>query len=289
MRFRMPTCSIPTRTAFALAAAVWGLLFLAGSCALAADEKSDRERKVRVAIAVAEAEAAARKRFAAVAPMPRAAAPKALAYDEGHKKAAADQLPLVVYVGCEPRAVPGTVAVKVESYPRLDSPGVVVGYPCGGRMFEEKVFEGGCPAVGEIEKAAEKARRKIDAKPMPATKDAPLPEPGGNFMIRAEPAAKGVCSFCGDACKCKAGDCPGKCPVQQAQASRQLTYAECFAKVKAGHRVTLAVGMDCPTCEAKCGAMPGVPAGVYECYLQGGVPTMLPLGGCPLKPARRVD
>jgi hypothetical protein len=45
--------------------------------------------------------------------MPRAAATRALAYDEGHKKATADQTPIVVYVGCEPRAIPGTVAVKV--------------------------------------------------------------------------------------------------------------------------------------------------------------------------------
>lgn len=198
-------------------------LALAGSMsfAKAADEKTTRDRKVRVAIAIAEAEADVKSQELAngtgtgakpaIAPSPRPITPKD--YAIGRKEALLDQQPLVVYVACDGPKVDGAITcfVPAPTFGEVTGPAIVVGYPAGDRLLIEKTLP--CPAPdGALKKAVENAAKKIENNPpkqMPAS-------PTANYRIDAAGGHGGksaTACICGDACKCKEGDCPAKCPV----------------------------------------------------------------------------
>jgi hypothetical protein len=160
-----------------------------------------RDRKARAALALAKS---ADPTAAAVAPMPRPAKPKD--YAKGHKQAADEQLPLVVYVGCDLAPVEGAVACQWDSYPGVKGPAIVVGYPVGDRIVQDAVLA--CPApAGELKKAVKCAAGKCqDVKPMPGRVVAPAPL---DWQISADRPG----CVCGDGCRCATGECPGACPA----------------------------------------------------------------------------
>jgi hypothetical protein len=271
MRFLLSACAV----------------LLAPVVAWGADADEARARRARAALALS---GTARAPAADVAPLPRPAAK--LPYADGHRKAVVDEMPLVVFVSCDGPKPDRAISAKADApFAGVRTAGVVVGYPANGTLVIDSTLTGDDATPANVQRAVDAAGKKIDGPPQqmpPAGAVAPAPL---DWSIGAELPKPGVC-VCGDSCECEAKGkvCPGGCTVQQVQAApRQLTYAEAFAKVKAGHRVTLAVGIDCGTCDAKCGPIAGVANGVYECYLSNGVPTMLPRGGCPLKPAKKVD
>lgn len=73
---------------------------------------------------------------------------------------------------------------------------------------------------------------------------------------------KPVC-VCGDECKCKLGDCPGKCPVA---AKRDLDAAN--AAVARGEKVVLCLGVPAVDGAYACGPIKGHADGVYDCWKQ---------------------
>ena len=244
-----------------------------------ADEKSDRDRKIRIALALAEAEASAAKaKIAAgkpeLAPQPRVVG--LVGYGKGYEQSTEDHVPLVVYVGCDGPKIDGAATVRVESFPDVTGPAVVVAYPAGNRVVTDRVFKGK-PTDAELQKATNDARKKMDTKHMPAGK--PLPPPCASYMISAE---RGPC-VCGDSCKCPEGKCPAVCP---------LTYAQACVKVAAGETVYLSIGKrvgrvqvckrgQCRVLDvtAHADALTGFPDGVYECFLLNGKPVMVRVGG----------
>jgi hypothetical protein len=182
-------------------------------CILAAfargDDKADRDRAARVALALAGA-AEKPKGAIGTAPAPR---PKLLAnYPDGYAKAASEEKPLVVFVGCAGHSTPGAIASHVEQFADVKAPAVVVGYPVGDRLFMHATMK--CPVEAEqLDLAIKDAAKKINSPPAKAM---PAPTPV-DWMLRAEPVPAGtgktsVCP-CGDACKC-AGACPS-CPAEK--------------------------------------------------------------------------
>lgn len=175
------------------------LVAVLGQTASASDEQAD---KAKALLALSKAKGAR----AATAPAPHAPAPKD--YATGYKAATADQVPLVVFVGCDVKPTAGAVACKCDapSFGEAKAPAVVVGYPVGEKLMVDTTIKGqGTEA--ELKRAVEKAARKIGdipAKPMPA----PAP---ADWQIRGDdepdeqPIAfrrgKGSCA-CGDKCPC---------------------------------------------------------------------------------------
>jgi hypothetical protein len=148
------------------------LLLAAVAGSVSAD--GDRERRVRVALALSGSRPAASS--VAVAPPPRAVVPKpALAYADGYRLAAADQLPLVVFVGCEGRLTQAdAVTTRVDTFGTVKSPAVVVGFPRGDRLFIDTVLN--CPVrEAELTAAVKTAAKKIDQNPAKMSPPAPPP------------------------------------------------------------------------------------------------------------------
>lgn len=134
---------------------------------LSADDKSrERERAARVALALAVVPPGPNR-----APPPRPA-PKS--YPEGYRAATADQLPLVVFVACQPKSVDGAVVAKVDAFGDVTGPAVVVGFPVGDRVYIDATLKGD-PSRTEVEKAIEAARRKIELPPAKKMPAAPKP------------------------------------------------------------------------------------------------------------------
>lgn len=86
---------------------------------------------------------------------------------------------------------------------------------------------------------------------------------------------------CGDSCKCAdKGKCPGSCGVSKPQ----LTYKEVYDRVAGGERMTVTIGTG-----GVAGVPPGIPDGVYECFVLNGSPvwqtkqiaSTFPAGNCP--------
>jgi hypothetical protein len=207
---------------------VIGLAILGRSYARGAEppaaRDSDLTLRARAAVALAEAEAAARKDAVAtaarphVAPAPRVSAK--LAYPAAYKLAAEEQLPLVVFVGCDGAKPAGAVASRAESLGDVAGPAVVVAFPVGDRLHVDATIPAGEATAERVRAAVDAAAKKLEAPPrlMPARKSLPVPP---DYQIRGGdvPDAKaGVATakpgcVCGDSCKCAAGKCPGGCPV----------------------------------------------------------------------------
>ena len=78
---------------------------------------------------------------------------------------------------------------------------------------------------------------------------------------------------CGGDCLCDPKDCPdGKCPLRPA--AEVLDYAAARASVEAGKAIVLYLGVTSPKGAYYVESLPGKTAGVYDCYLSGGVPVM---------------
>lgn len=157
------------------------VLFLGCSSAAGADD--DRARKAKVALALAGVTPTP-----AAAPAPRPAGK--LSYPEGYQKAATEQQPLVVFVGCDGPRPAGAIISKADGpFAGVTGPAVVVGYPVGQRLYIDATIP--CPADETmIQKAVEAARRKIDATP-PAKVMPAAPKPL-DWQIRG-PAAGPAC------------------------------------------------------------------------------------------------
>ncbi len=166
-------------------------------------DKSEFEFKAKAALAIAKA----RSKVTSAAPAPHEAGP--MKYDSGYQRSVADQKPLVVFVRCEPVKCEGAICSKydADTFGEYKAPIVVVGFPPGGRLSIDSTLK--CPASqSDIEKAVRSAAKKIDTAPAVPMPRAPNPKP---YRIATE---KPGC-ICGDECKCKPGECPSKCPVQQ--------------------------------------------------------------------------
>lgn len=158
----------PSVARLALGLLTWVLIVVCVLCLVTAqarsDDRTDRDRKARAVLALS-----APRGGPATAPAPRPA-PKD--YATGHKESSLDGKPLVVFVGCQARQVPGAVVSRVmaDTFGDTRAPAVVVGYPRGDRLYIESTLRG--PATdAEINKAVESAAKKIDTpptKPMPA-------------------------------------------------------------------------------------------------------------------------
>ncbi len=163
-----------------------------------ADDKAALERKAKAILALSAPQAKATP-----APAPRVAGPRD--YSSGHAKAMVDQKPLVVFVGCEVQTCEGAICSKVDgmTFGHVTGPAVVVGYPQGQTLYIDSTLP--CPAMPvDLARAVKSAAGKIDHPPTQAMPKAPKPD---EWKISAD--VPGCC--CGDACKCKPGDCPGKC------------------------------------------------------------------------------
>lgn len=137
------------------------------SCATAAvADDAARDRKAKVALALAGAKPAA----VAQAPAPRPA-PKS--YPDGHAAATIDQMPLVVFIGCDSIPVPGAIVAKADSLGDVTGPAVIVGYPVGGRLYIDATLPGD-PDPAKVGAAVKSAAKKID---LPTSKDMPAPKP----------------------------------------------------------------------------------------------------------------
>jgi hypothetical protein len=200
---------------------VIGLAILGRSYARGAEppaaRDSDLTLRARAAVALAEAEAAARTGAVAtaarphVAPAPRVSAK--LAYPAAYKLAAEEQLPLVVFVGCDGAKPAGAVASRAESLGDVAGPAVVVAFPVGDRLHVDATIPAGEATAERVRAAVDAAAKKLEAPPrlMPARKSLPVPP---DYQIRGGPAAPASpCCVCGPACTCAGGKCPGGCPV----------------------------------------------------------------------------
>lgn len=167
-----------------------GLVLSLLATTVRAEDKAALERKVRAALALA----GAKQPDATAVPAPREIG---------------EQLPVVIYVGCEGPECRGAFKLQAKDYPGVAAPAVVVQYPVGDRMNTEATFKG-CPTKAELQKAVDGAARKTaDQKPMPKEKQ-----------------SKAAGCVCGDDCKCAAGECPGKCPVEPKAAAAVVKAPE---------------------------------------------------------------
>ncbi len=147
-----------------------------------------------------------------------ATAPAPKDYPAGYKAATADQVPLVVFVGCDVVPVVGSVACKCDapSFGEAKAPSVVVGYPVGEKLMIDTTIPGQGTET-EVKKAVEKAARKIGdvpARPMPA----PAP---ADWQIRAEEGSdEQPISFRRGRAACACGD---KCPCAEAPTAKVET------------------------------------------------------------------
>lgn len=87
------------------------------------------------------------------------------------------------------------------------------------------------------------------------------------FVLNGSAAdPKPPCTTCGDSCLCAPGDCAaGKCP---------LSYAAAYAKVAAGERVTICVGVDAVAGACRVAKLSGIAPGVYDCEKVNGTHVM---------------
>lgn len=192
----------------------------------------DRDRAARVALALAGSggKSVATSKVA-VAPMPRPKLP--LNYAAGYARAADDEKPLVVFVGCPgDHTAPGAIVARVEKFADVVPPAVVIGYPVGDRLYVHATFQ--CPVTEEKLTAAVKAAAKKISDPPAKAMPAPAPI---DWTLRADPAPKGddKCGFCvfvgqpknkevvGDACP----NCD-KCPhCEKRQLRDSLVRVKC--------------------------------------------------------------
>ena len=143
-----------------------GMLLAAG----VARGDDDRARKAKVALALAGAD---RPTVAAAAPAPRPAGK--LPYGDGYRRATAEQVPLVVFVGCDLPKPAGAISSKADGpFAGVAGPAVVVGYPRGDRLWIDATLPS--PTEADVQKAVVAARRKIDAVPQPKAMP-PAPKP----------------------------------------------------------------------------------------------------------------
>lgn len=148
------------------------------------DDDQDRARKAKVSLALA---APARPEPVATAPAPRVAAK--LPYGDGYRRATAEQVPLVVFVGCDLPKPAGAISSKADGpFAGVAGPAVVVGYPRGDRLWIDATLPS--PTEADVQKAVEAARRKIDAVPQPKAMP-PAPRPL-DWQIRG-PATSPAC------------------------------------------------------------------------------------------------
>lgn len=82
---------------------------------------------------------------------------------------------------------------------------------------------------------------------------------------------KPIC-ICGDECKCKKGDCPGKCP----RMSPRGDYAAARAAVERGERIVLCVGVPAVEGAYVTASHSAIAPGIYDCFLVGDRPSMQP-------------
>lgn len=141
----------------------------------------DVKLKARAALALAQAQAESESVRAAparpeAAPAPRAAAPRRpkLPYSEGYRLAAAEQVPLVIYVGTDGPAPAGAVAAKAESFGDAPKPAVLVGFPQGNQLYIDATLRGEVSPEA-VQRAVDAAKRKIDTPAKDWGKLAPPP------------------------------------------------------------------------------------------------------------------
>lgn len=147
------------------------VLLLVAGFAGAADDKADRDSRDRKAKAALALAAPHRPAPVAIAPAPRPA-PKD--YPTGYKDAVKDAKPLVVFVSTRTNwPVDGAECAKMETFPDVAGPAVVVSFPQGGTLFRDAVLPGE-PDRKAVEDAVKAAKRKIER---PAGKGAPPAAP----------------------------------------------------------------------------------------------------------------
>ena len=97
---------------------------------------------------------------------------------------------------------------------------------------------------------------------------------------------KPVC-ICGDACKCKKGDCPGKCPLAAIRANEPKPTVKAYpdpkpnrdleaanAAVAKGQKAVLCLGVPAIDGAYCCGPIDGYANGVYDCSRENGANVM---------------
>ena len=181
------------------------VIVLCAAAVLARGADQDRDRAARVALALAGS--APGKPAVAVAPMPRPKLP--LLYSDGYAKAADEEKPLVVFVGCPgDHGAPGAIVSRAETFADVVPPAVVVGYPVGDRLFVHATLP--CPVPqAKLDAAGAAASKKINDPPARAM---PAPAPV-DWVIRADAPAKLPACGCGDRCGCPGDKC-GACAAK---------------------------------------------------------------------------
>lgn len=124
-----------------------------------AEPPADAKARAVASLALAKAKG----RLIATAPAPR---PAVLSYAEAKSLSLERNLPVVVFVGCEPQVrVPETLTVSVDELHGYASGTVLVCYPSGGNLWADAKLA--CPAdAREIEKAVKVAGKKVEARPV---------------------------------------------------------------------------------------------------------------------------
>ena len=139
-------------------------LALLACSAVNSDDKTERDRRAKAALALTT------HGSVAVAPSPRVAVD---CYASGYTRATAESLVLVVFVGCSGHSATGAISAKVDDFPDIKSPAVVISYPIGDRLFVHEVIA--CPVEeAKLANAIAGAKKKIAA---PTKKDAASPKP----------------------------------------------------------------------------------------------------------------
>lgn len=142
------------------------VLVLVALCVGPAPADDARARRAAVALALAGSVPSA------VAPMPHR--PVAKSYGEGHKAATDEQVPLVIFVGCQGHAVDGAVVARAAALGDVRGPAAVVAYPVGKTLYVDRVMV--CPVEQEKLRAAVRAAQQKTATP-PRVDTPPAPAP----------------------------------------------------------------------------------------------------------------
>lgn len=138
-------------------------------------EREDRDRAARAALALASSSARPAATTPALAPAPRYAKPAT--YADGHKRAVIEQRPLVVFVSCPSRPVPGADVCETTAttFGNITGPAVVVCVPQGDRLTVDSSHP--CPVGAEKVKAAVDDAAKKMGSPGPPKSMPAAPKP----------------------------------------------------------------------------------------------------------------
>jgi hypothetical protein len=140
----------------------WLILF--ATCNLASADDAERARRAKAALALAAP-------AVSVAPAPR---PAPLNYDPAYRLAVSERKPLLVFVGQVSEVNPKAVTARVNEYPGVTGPAVVVGFAArDGKVYVHAIMKWPTP-IADLDRALAEAAKKVDR---PTTKESPATRP----------------------------------------------------------------------------------------------------------------